>query len=76
MDLSSVSHDEHTLLFHAGTRIEGGGLVTSGGRVVAVSGLGTSLEEAAERSRTGAEGVRFEGSFHRNDIGWRELARQ
>jgi phosphoribosylamine--glycine ligase len=76
MDLSTVPAGEDTLVFHAGTTREGDRLVTSGGRVVAVTGRGASLEEAARRSREGAGAVRFEGSFYRNDIGWRELARQ
>jgi phosphoribosylamine--glycine ligase len=75
LDLSAVSQDDHTLVFHAGTRRTEAGLVTDGGRVLAVTGLGESLGEAARRSRAGAAGVRFEGAFHRNDIGWRELAR-
>lgn len=75
MDLAGVPGD-HTLVFHAGTALEEGRLVTSGGRVVAVTGLGDTLAEAAERSRAGAAAVRFQGCFHRNDIGWRELARE
>ena len=76
IDVSAVPQDGHTLVFHAGTARSGGGLVTSGGRVLAVTGMGGSLQEAAERSRVGAGAVRFQGSFYRNDIGWRELARQ
>jgi phosphoribosylamine--glycine ligase len=75
IDLSHVPTDEGTLVFHAGTRSEDAGLVTSGGRVLAVTGLGGTLAEAAERSRSGAGAVRFDGAFHRDDIGWRELAR-
>ena len=76
MDLSHVPSDEQTLVFHAGTARSGDGLVTSGGRVLAVTGLGDTLAEAAERSRRGAAAVHFQDSFYRNDIGWRELARQ
>jgi phosphoribosylamine--glycine ligase len=61
--------------FHAGTRLEPQGLVTSGGRVMAMTGLGDTLDEAARRSRLGAEAVGFEGKYFRTDIGWRELAR-
>ncbi|HSG47681.1 MAG TPA: phosphoribosylamine--glycine ligase [Longimicrobiales bacterium] len=76
MDLSDVPTGDDTLVFHAGTARKDGALVTSGGRVLAVTGLGDTLAQAAERSRAGASGVRFQGSFYRNDIGWRELARQ
>ncbi len=63
------------LLFHAGTRREGEILLTSGGRVMAVTGIGESLPEAAERSRAAAAAVQFRGKVYRHDIGWRELAR-
>jgi phosphoribosylamine---glycine ligase len=65
-----------TLVFHAGTRRDDDGrLVTAGGRVLAVTGIGATLAEAAERSHAGAEAIRFEGRQFRRDIGWRELER-
>ncbi len=63
-------------VFHAGTRVENGRLVTSGGRVLAVTGTGATFQDAGERSRAGAAGVSFEGAFHRRDIGWRERERR
>jgi len=66
---------EEVTVFHAGTRLEGGRLVTSGGRVAAVTGRGTTFQEARERSRAGAAGVIFDGAYHRRDIGWREQRR-
>ncbi len=70
-----ITDDPSILLFHAGTKSEHGRLVTSGGRVIAVTGLGTTLAEAAERSRAGARAVRFRGKQFRRDIGWREFQR-
>jgi len=70
-----LEDDPDLLLFHAGTRREGDRLLTSGGRVMAVTGMGDTLEEAAAASRRGAEGVRFQGRYFRRDIAWRELAR-
>ena len=67
---------DDTLVFHAGSALREGALVTNGGRVLAVTGVGASLEEAARRSREGAEAVHFEGKHYRRDIGWRELARR
>ncbi len=62
--------------FHAGTKREADGrLVTSGGRVVAVTGIGATFAEAQARSRAGADAVEFEGRQFRRDIGWREEAR-
>lgn len=56
--------------FHAGTqRDRAGQLVTAGGRVMAVSALGDSLEEARTLATAGAAAVRFQGAFFRRDIG-------
>jgi phosphoribosylamine--glycine ligase len=63
------------LVFHAGTERTSSGLVTSGGRVLAVTALADSFAAAADRSRAGARLVEFEGAFFRQDIGWRERAR-
>lgn len=62
-------------IFHAGTRRVQGRLVTDGGRVLAVTGTGATLEEAARRSRAAADAIQFEGKQFRRDIGWRALAR-
>lgn len=68
---------DDVLVFHAGTkRNADGALVTAGGRVLGVTGLGSSLEDAGDRSRESAEAVRFDGKQFRRDIGWRELARR
>lgn len=67
--------DPDLLLFHAGTTRSEAGLMTSGGRVMAVTGLGDSLGEAARKSLLGADAVEFEGKVFRTDIGWREFAR-
>ena len=64
------------LVFHAGTkRRDDGALLTSGGRVLAVTGVAPGFEEAQARSRRFAEAVAFDGKQFRADIGWRELAR-
>jgi phosphoribosylamine--glycine ligase len=63
------------VVFHAGTKQTPEGLATSGGRVLAVTGLGDSLGEASRRSLVGADAVDFEGKYFRTDIGWREFAR-
>ena len=62
--------------FHAGTtRDPQGTLVTSGGRVVAVTAVAPTIAEAQRVSAAGAAAVRFAGAQFRRDIGWRELAR-
>ena len=68
---------EGVVVFHAGTKLDAHGtLVTAGGRVLAVTGLGSTFEEAHRRSAAYAESVRFAGKQYRADIGWRELARR
>jgi len=72
---AAVETDD-VVVFHAGTRRdEDGSLVTTGGRVLACTGMGATLEEAAGASRDAAADVRFDGAYYRGDIGWRELER-
>jgi len=71
----SLLSDPDVLLFHAGTRMAPNGLETSGGRVMAATGLGSTLSQAAAKSREAAAAIGFEGKQFRNDIGWREFAR-
>ena len=72
---AAVADDPDVLVFHAGTKRESGSLVTAGGRVMAVTGIGPTLADAAGKSRASAAAIRFEGKHFRNDIGWREMAR-
>jgi phosphoribosylamine---glycine ligase len=72
---SELLHDDGVLLFHAGTGLQNGQLVATGGRVLSATGVGESLADAAERSRRAAEAIELEGKQFRRDIGWRELAR-
>ena len=67
---------DDTKVFHGGTRIEGGHVVTSGGRVLCVCALGDSVAEAQRRAYDEAEGISWRGEFHRHDIGWRAIARE
>ena len=60
-------------LFHAGTRLEGGALLTNGGRVLCVTALGDSLRMARSRAYEAIERVRFDGMQYRKDIGHRAL---
>jgi phosphoribosylamine--glycine ligase len=64
-------------VFHAGTRLErtsdGDRLVTSGGRVLAVTGRGPTLRAAIDRAYAGIERIAFDGMHARKDIGWRAL---
>jgi len=65
------------IVFHAGTKRDANDeLVTAGGRVLAVTGVGASFEEAQNRSQSFARAIQFEGKQFRADIGWRELDRR
>lgn len=56
------------VVHHAGTRREGGRLVSSGGRVLSVTAVGTSVREARERAYEGASRIHLRGSHRRSDI--------
>lgn len=58
-----------TLIFHAGTALRDGRLVTSGGRVLNVVGLGDSIEQARSRAYAGLVTIQFDGLRYRTDIG-------
>lgn len=60
---------EDSFVFHSGTRISQGNMLTSGGRVITVSSLGKSLEDAIRTSLISAGRIDFEGKYFRKDIG-------
>ena len=60
-------------VFHAGTRLESGSLVTNGGRVLCVTALGDSLRMARTRAYDAIDKIRFDGMQYRRDIGHRGL---
>lgn len=61
------------IVFHAGTVSRDGEILTAGGRVLGVTAAGSSLEDALVTVYRGVEAIRFEGSFHRRDIGRKGL---
>lgn len=60
--------DEDVILFHNGTKVVDGEIVTNGGRVLSVTCLGNSLEEAREKAYKNIKKLDFEGITYRNDI--------
>ncbi|MGH8134242.1 MAG: phosphoribosylglycinamide synthetase C domain-containing protein, partial [Steroidobacteraceae bacterium] len=63
-------------IFHAGTRLESGKVVTNGGRVLCAVGLGAGVAEAQRQAYALADSVRWPGVQYRRDIGYRALERE
>ncbi|MGZ5350177.1 MAG: phosphoribosylamine--glycine ligase [Actinomycetota bacterium] len=66
--LDAADEVEGAVVFHAGTAEADGRVVTSGGRVLSVTGLGATIGAARATAYDAASRIRFEGSFHRTDI--------
>ena len=65
-----------TKVFHAGTRLRGAEVLTSGGRVLCVAALGDNVRDAQRNAYEGVSQLQWQGEFHRSDIGWRAIARE
>lgn len=68
-EISGLDSITDSIPFHAGTAFKNGKIVTSGGRVIALSSYGATKEEALTRSFKSAQTVSFEGKYFRSDIG-------
>lgn len=68
--ISGVDAVADSIVFHAGTALKNGELVTQGGRVMAISSYGANKEEALARSYTNANKISFDGKYFRKDIGF------
>ena len=71
-----VANSGELRVFHAGTALENGEVVTSGGRVVCVCALANSVKEAAATAYSGCENIHWDGAFYRRDIGYRAIKRE
>ena len=65
-----------TLVFHAGTRADNGTVVTSGGRVLCVVGLGDKVSDAADLAYSSAARIDWKDAYYRRDIGYRAIQRE
>lgn len=68
--IKHIDSNGGVMVFHAGTKMENGNVVTNGGRVLAVSSLAGSLTEAIELSKEILGQIHFEGMYYRKDIGY------
>lgn len=68
--LDGIKEQDDLILFHAGTKIsQEGNIVTSGGRVLAITAIAPTLQEAIERSYQVVKTIEFQGIYYRSDIG-------
>lgn len=68
-EISNLENIENSLIFHAGTKLENNKVITNGGRVIAVTSFGNSIEEALQISFKNAKSIDFENKYYRKDIG-------
>ncbi len=74
--LEKLADEEDIAVFHAGTALKDGKVVTAGGRVLGVTGWGSDIGKAIERTYQAVEKIKFEGMYYRKDIGAKALKRE
>ncbi|MEK6576159.1 MAG: phosphoribosylamine--glycine ligase [Nitrospirota bacterium] len=74
--LSGINDTDELMVFHAGTSIVDGRLVTSGGRVLCVTAVGKDIKDAQERAYSGVSKIAFDGVHFRKDIGAKAISRK
>jgi phosphoribosylamine--glycine ligase len=72
--LDEAAKIEDIVVFHAGTRKQGDKIITSGGRVLGVTGLGGTIKEAIDRTYQAVAKINFEGMQYRKDIGYKAIS--
>ncbi len=78
-EISGIDEAEQlpdTIVFHAGTAVKDGRVVTDGGRVLGVTSLGDSIAEAKENAYKAAERIKFDGAYYRGDIADKAIRRK
>jgi phosphoribosylamine--glycine ligase len=71
-----ASFEPDVKVFHAGTAMKDGNIVTNGGRVLCVTALGNTVLEAKQKAYRAINNISWNGMFHRNDIADRAIARE
>ena len=69
-EITGIEKVEDSIVFHAGTKNNNGTVKTNGGRVIALTSFGETMEEALEKSFVSADKISFEGKYYRKDIGF------
>lgn len=71
--LEAAQEDPRVMVFHAGTALRDGQLVTNGGRVLGVTALGDTYRDALDRCYRAVDQIQFADMYYRRDIGWRAV---
>ncbi len=74
--LEAAEQVKEAFVFHAGTAWENGNIVTNGGRVLGVTALGDTIQEAINQAYKAVSTIAWEGAYHRKDIGDKALKRK
>jgi len=74
--LQEAARVRDAFVFHAGTALKEGRVVTNGGRVLGVTALGNGIQEAIQRAYEAVAKISWEGAYYRKDIGHKALARK
>ncbi|MER3375827.1 MAG: phosphoribosylamine--glycine ligase [Allomuricauda sp.] len=69
-EITGAENIEDSLVFHAGTKLSNGKVVTNGGRVIAVTSFGKDFKEALQKSYQNMEKLHFDGMYYRKDLGF------
>jgi len=68
--ISGLENIDQSIVYHAGTKVDGEEIVTSGGRVMAITSFGNSIQEALDKSYSSIDQIHFEKMNYRKDIGF------
>lgn len=68
--ITGIDNITDSIIFHAGTKMQDGELVTNGGRVLAITSYGATIDEAIAKSMANAQKIDFEAKYYRTDIGF------
>jgi phosphoribosylamine--glycine ligase len=74
--LEEAGAGENIMIFHAGTKLEDGKLLATGGRVLNVTALGSSVSDAKDKAYYALDKINWDNGFCRRDIGWRAVERE
>lgn len=70
MEITGLENIENSIVFHAGTTVKEGKIVTSGGRVMAITSYGNDFKQALKKSYQNVEKLQFDKMYYRTDIGF------